>query len=491
MLASWLQRFSTRTQFFIAIAGTGIFLVAVVLLGVRSYFLNNFSRYIAEQEQQRLQPVAAVFAEYYTQTVEELGAQGINEIAEDNLWRRIVAAIQRDLLLNPSRVNFAPELSFTELNLETLSGYRVFGVDIDDPVSVAILNNGELIATLSTTMPREQMLPIDLVFREQQEKALLWAGAVALTVAAIVAWLLATQLRKRLLRLRQTTQQIASGDYRDASNEAMLTRQTGAKDDIAELSEAIHRLAETLANTENQRRQFMADLAHELRTPLTILKGELEAVEDNIRQPDKAFCKLLLAQTEHLNHLVEDFHSLAQAEALQYQWQSIDLKALLARSVEQIATQTATVGLNIKYVAAEHPIWLQADDHRLQQAIMNLLQNSVRYTKAPGQIFVRLGVDKITRMAWISIEDSAPSVAEEHIPQLFTRFYRVDQDRQRATGGSGLGLAIVAQIVHAHHGTVSAQPSSLGGLRVDINLPYAPNSHNNLARKGAMRGKAP
>ncbi|RUO37737.1 hypothetical protein CWE13_07260 [Aliidiomarina shirensis] len=471
MFSSWLQRFSTRTQFFIAIAGTGVFLVAVVLLGVRSYFLNNFSNYIAEQEQQRLQPVAAVFSEYYGNVVAQLTNRGIAEIDEAELWRMVVASIQRDLLINPSRVNLDPELSFSELNLETLAGYRVFGVAIEDPVSVAVLSDGEIIATLSTTMPRGQMQPIDAVFSQQQEKAMLWAGAFALAVAALVAWLLATQLRKRLLLLRKNTQEIASGNYQYFQNGQPIADDMSTNDDIGELSVAINSLAETLANTENQRRQFMADIAHELRTPLTILKGELEAVEDGIRTPSKAFCQLLLQQTEQLNHLVQDLHSLAQAEAMQYQWQPVDLSQLLARTIQQIATQAEAAGLHIDYLGLSSPVWIRADASRLQRALMNLLQNSVRYTQTPGQITVELQVDSVSNCADIAIEDSAPGVGAEHIPHLFERFYRIDEHRQRATGGSGLGLAIVAQIIQAHSGTVNAQPSTLGGLKIELKLP--------------------
>lgn len=471
MLSLLLQRFSTRTQFFIAIAGTGVFLVAVVLLGVRSYFLSNFSSYIAEQEQQRLQPVAAVFSEYYSNTVEQLARRGMSEIDEAELWRMILNSIQRDLLVNPNRVNLDPDLSFTELNLETLSGYRVFGVAIDDPVTVAVLNNNEIIATLSTTMPRGQMQPIDAVFSQQQEKALLFAGGLAIAVAALVAWLLATQLRKRLLLLRTNTQLIAEGNYQHFIRVNEQTENEAANDDIGELSLAINSLAKTLANTENQRRQFMADIAHELRTPLTILKGELEAVEDGLRTPTTAFCQRLLQQTDQLNHLVQDLHSLAQAEAMQYQWQEIDLSELLARTIQQITTQTETAGLNIEYLGPSTPVWITADTNRLQQALMNLLQNSVRYTNAPGEIAVELHQDADGDFAYISIEDTAPGVAAEHIPRLFERFYRIDAHRQRATGGSGLGLAIVAQIVQAHAGTVQAEHSRLGGLRIELKLP--------------------
>ena len=151
-----LRRLSTQQQLFLAIAGTGVFLVIVVLLGVRSYFLQNFSDYLAEQEQRRLQQVAVVLSEYYETIHRQMPARVRAEFSERELWRQVIQTIQRDSVINPERVNLDPELSFSALTLETVSGERIFGPDIREPVSVLVLAEGQIIATLSTELPTSQ-----------------------------------------------------------------------------------------------------------------------------------------------------------------------------------------------------------------------------------------------------------------------------------------------------------------------------------------------
>lgn len=460
---------STRIQFFIAIAGTGMVLVFLVLFGVRSSFLKNFEAYLVEQEQLRIEQVAVLFSEYYEANLQRLRNQGVREISEAVLWQRVVNEIQRDVLLNTGAINPDIDISFSTLNLTTLYGYQVFGTAIETPITVAVLGEGEIIATLSAPIPAGDLQPVDQVFAQQQQQALWWAGALAIFIAAIAAWLLASVLRKRLAKLRYSTQQLAAGDYQYPVLSAFSNR--NIPDDVGELAIAIEQLAENLANTEEQRRQFMADIAHELRTPLTVLKGELEAVEDGIREPNQVLCKRLQQQTEQLNRLVEDLHTLAQAGAgeLSYHWQPLDIVQLVVELQQQMQPTFAAAGLTLSMDNSESAVLVRGDSARLQQVLMNLLNNSLRYTESPGEVRVHMQVSECDVV--LRIDDSAPGVSEEHRRRLFERFYRIDAHRQRASGGSGLGLAIVAQIVQAHGGKVSAEASELGGLSMQIRLP--------------------
>src|SRR5262249_1760047 len=116
-------------------------------------------------------------------------------------------------------------------------------------------------------------------------------------------------------------------------------------------------------------------------------------------------------------------------------------------------------------------VTIEADAQRIDQLLANLLDNSLRYTDAPGRIVVRLsGGD---RSATLVVEDSAPGVAAADIGRVFEPLYRADAARGRAHGGSGLGLAIARAIVAAHHGEIRAAPSSLGGLAISVSLPQS------------------
>jgi len=117
------------------------------------------------------------------------------------------------------------------------------------------------------------------------------------------------------------------------------------------------------------------------------------------------------------------------------------------------------------------PVALAADAQRLGQLLANLLENSIRYTDAPGRIAVRVAARPTA--AVLVVEDSAPGVAVADHDRLFDPLYRADRARSRKSGGSGLGLAIARAIARAHHGTIAAAPSPLGGLAVTVTLPRA------------------
>ena len=210
-----LRRLSTQQQLFLAIAGTGVFsgdcgvapVCAATSCRISPTTWPNKSNGV-------LQQVAVVLSEYYETIHRQMPARVRAEFFRAReLWRQVIQTIQRDSVINPERVNLDPELSFSALTLETVSGERIFGPDIREPVSVLVLAEGQIIATLSTELPTSQMQPLDEVFREQQMQSLLWAGALALLVGALVAWLIASQLRARLALLKRTTQEIAAGNY--------------------------------------------------------------------------------------------------------------------------------------------------------------------------------------------------------------------------------------------------------------------------------------
>lgn len=456
----------TRTQLFLAIAGSSLLLVGLILLSTRYYFVQDFTRYMAEQERQRLQQVSVVLSDYYGR-YERIGIT--DELTERELWRAILSNIQRDVWLEPERFNLDADLAFSELNFVTESGELIFGPRIEDAVSELVIYDSEILGILSTPMPHGAIAPIDAVFAQQQRETLIYAGAAAVILAALVAFLFALGLRKRLQSLRDSANALAAGDAH------IRFSQTGA-DDVAQLGRALNKLAVTLQANETQRREFMADVAHELRTPLTVLQGELEAIEDGVRKPDSTVIQRLQGQTKQLTRLVQDIDTLAQADlgGLGYQWRSVDLVQLAQEVCQQFQVSAHERGLRLACVTDTPSAMVYADPARLQQVLSNLLSNSIRYTDEPGE--VRVHVANSPKSVHLVVEDSSPGVADEHLPYLFDRFYRVHQDRARHSGGSGLGLALVERIVHAHAGQVSASPSELGGLRVDIHFFNHPES---------------
>lgn len=473
MKLSW-RYLSTRWQFFIAIAGTSLLLIAIVLIGVRSYFSYNFTEYLAAQERERLGQVALVLADYYSQQNSQRSTQGNNHTVfpSSNLeqWHESLRAVQRDVFFNPEKLNLDTQLTFTQLHLMTPSGQTVFGSPIENAVSVAVIarlvtGETQVVGRLYAPRPEGANAPIDEVFQAQQASAFVFAGLLAVLLAALAATAVSFALRKRLLALAQVSRALAKGEY-------AATADASGNDDISVLATDMNALAETLAVNREQRRQLLADVAHELRTPLTVLQGDIEAVQDGIRQADSKHQARLHQQVLHLARLTEDLHQLAQADsgALAYQKERYSVFTLTKQLVDGYKNRAAVSRLALTYNVGGDPYEVLVDPVRLQQALTNLLENSLRYTTGPGSIDCRLDFTNPDYVSW-HINDSSPGLKPEQCARLGERLYRPDSARNRSSGGSGLGLAIVRSITKAHHGSISFAPSSLGGLSVELRIP--------------------
>ncbi|GFO56002.1 two-component sensor histidine kinase [Geomonas sp. Red276] len=316
--------------------------------------------------------------------------------------------------------------------------------------------------------PRQRLTDThQLLFVKQQKVALVMIAAVMFLVSAVISLPLSNRLVSPIRRLAASMHRLACGEYG--------TRvQVGTEDELGQLARDFNTLALALENNEQARRRWVADISHELRTPLSILRGEIEAIQDGVRPGGPDSMRSLHAEVMHLSRLVEDLYqiSLYDIGALSYRKELIDLREMLEQAVE--AFESEFDQKNIELTAdfggtGELPLF--ADAGRLQQLFDNLLENTLKYTDAGGKLSVRLEDDG-DRVA-LSFEDSAPGVPPEDLERLFDRLYRVESSRNRSLGGAGLGLAICKNIVEAHEGSITAHPSSMGGILIRIELPLA------------------
>ncbi|MQA21887.1 ATP-binding protein [Rugamonas rivuli] len=302
------------------------------------------------------------------------------------------------------------------------------------------------------------------VFLREQLQSILLMSAVLIVLAILAAIWLARHLLRPVAALRDVTARLALGEL--SARAPLLSR-----DEVAELALHVNAMAEALEESERQRRKMLADVSHELRTPLTVIRGEIEALLDGIRQADANALQSLHAEVLRLNKLVDDLHQLTMADAgdLHYHWHELNLGELLRPTLERYQPRAQKCGLDLSWSLPSAPLVLQGDAGRLQQVVTNLLENSLRYTDSGGQIVVALS--SAGGHAEIMVEDSAPGVPPEVLGSIFERLYRVDGARTRERGGSGLGLAICKALVEAHSGSISAAPSVLGGVKMVVRLP--------------------
>jgi two-component system, OmpR family, sensor histidine kinase BaeS len=320
-------------------------------------------------------------------------------------------------------------------------------------------------------LPRAPRLEaVDAQFLQRQYLGLALVAALTLLAAGVIASVAARHWSRPLRDIKSAAQRIAQGEFTVA-----LPR--SHTQEIGELAQAIGRMAQSLQTLEGARRRWLAQVSHELRTPLAVLRGEIESLHEGVRTPTPQLLSGLREQVTHLARLVSDLHTLAIADLggmpCSFDWG--DAGPWLQRSAqryEALATQ-AGLRLQIEVAADAQKVQVYWDFDRMAQVLGALLDNSLRYTQAPGRVWVRCKADTQAHRWRIDVCDSAPAVPTDDLSQLFEPLFRSGRTPQRGhREGSGLGLAIAKSIVIAHGGTINANLSPLGGLTVSVDLPW-------------------
>jgi two-component system sensor histidine kinase BaeS len=460
-----------RTKLFLAIAGANALLAAVAYLVFSASFDRGIAATLGRADQARLEAFAASLAEGYGRE------RGWRWLADDrDRW----TALAREALGLPYRPPggdgaLQPPGSPRELPLTVSSHLLLFDADrkllagLPELAERAelrpISHDGAVVGYLGAVPRRDRIEALERMIAEQQRGQFAAIALGMLGAALVLGAGLAHWLTRRVRTLARGADALIRGDYEVRLPDA-------GTDELARLARDFNTLAATLAATRRARSQWIADIAHELRTPLAVLRGEIEALQDGVRPLGPAGLSSLAQEAAHLGRLVDDLHTLSLADvgALSYHREPVDLAEL---ADEAIAVQRRALeerGLAVE-LALERGATVLADETRLAQVFGNLLQNTLRYTDAPGKVAV--AVRREGERVVLDWQDSSPGVPEGELPRLTDRLYRVDASRSRAGGGSGLGLAIVKAIVEAHGGTLVARASRLGGLALEVALPAA------------------
>jgi signal transduction histidine kinase len=304
-------------------------------------------------------------------------------------------------------------------------------------------------------------------------------------IPVILGLMMVRVLVRRLRAMETLAARVAEGDL-----SARIGDTSG--DEIGRLAERLDRMTERLLDartrvedTEQQRRQLFADITHELATPLTSIRGYAEtllnpgvSVSDDERT---RYVRGVLEESRRLDRLIRDLFELARLEAgaSALTLEPLDWAALCRNTATRFEPRFREAGLRLLWSESAEQAWIEADGHRMEQVLENLLANALRYVPSGGTVELALttapGRDGRFRL---TVSDDGPGLTPEDLAHAFERFYRAAGARVTGTardaGGSGLGLAIVREIVERHGGAVSAGTREPHGLAINIELPAKP-----------------
>lgn len=238
----------------------------------------------------------------------------------------------------------------------------------------------------------------------------------------------------------------------------------------------LHDITEQHRN-EERRKEFVANVSHELRTPLTNVRSYAETLKDaNGEIPletEQSFLGIIINETDRMTHIVQDLLTLSRLDAgtAEINASRFDFGEAIESVYRANALEAKRRGHTFSYEPVPLPL-VTGDRPRLEQVMMNVLSNAIKYTPDGGQIRISAGSDN-TRV-WMEVWDNGIGIPEKDRSRIFDRFYRVDKARSRESGGTGLGLSIAKEIMERHHGSITLAPHEGPGTTVRITLPILP-----------------
>ncbi|TYR81698.1 HAMP domain-containing protein [Priestia megaterium] len=295
-----------------------------------------------------------------------------------------------------------------------------------------------------------------------------------LVIVAVIIFLLLYFIGSRITKsiidplknMKRFSHEIAGGNF---STRIPIS----ANDEIGHVADAFNSMASSLEKADEQKREFLANVAHELRTPLSYVKGYSEILHDESLSKNEhaEYLSLIERETNRMNELVKDLLDLSQLQAEAYPLQKAPL--VLAQVIEETIdvlslsahekNMTVHSELNVDVI-------MNGNESRLKQVFYNIIHNAIRYTNKGGSIFVKMDYD--SKQIYVEISDTGIGITGDDLERLGERFFRADKARTREKGGTGLGLAIAKQIVQRHDGTLHISSIIGKGTTVTLAFPY-------------------
>ena len=370
-------------------------------------------------------------------------------------YKKFALKLENDLSQLGSRLETKADALMSEIGrLEAVLSNMVEGVMVTDRKGEIVLMNPAIRKLFLVDSPPEGKISLEVVRNTE--------------VQNIVSTLLKGEQKLR-------TEEILI--YLPEEKVLKVNGATVMKDGKVEGSVLVFHDITELRRLENIRRDFVANVSHELRTPISSIKGYSETLlEGAIEDKDNAkdFISIIYKESNRLAKLIDDLLNLSKIESngMKMVFLPVDILSVMNRIVSIINKQAELKSISIKLDTASNLQKVLADETRLSQVILNLLDNAIKYTHENGVITITV-LSKDAKFIQVDVSDTGIGIPEKDLPRIFERFYRVDKARSRELGGTGLGLSIVKHIIQAHGGEVWVKSEPGKGSIFSFTIPQA------------------
>lgn len=301
----------------------------------------------------------------------------------------------------------------------------------------------------------------DINFLKEFNRWISFSGIISVIFSLILSRIFADKITNPIKKINDGARKIERGELEiEIENKSSIS-------EAVELTNTINGMAYSLREQKKLRKQLVSDMSHEIRTPLANIQSHMEAIIDGVWEPTKERIESIYDEIKRLSKLVKDIEKIEEIENknLILEKSKFELKEVLEGVVKNFQAEAVSknVGIVIENMENEK---IEGDIDKFKQILINLISNSIKYSKDSGNIRISLAVREEKKV--LIIEDSGIGIAKEHLPYIFERFYRADSSRARITGGMGIGLAVVKSIVDAHGWKIRVESEEGKGTKVEI-----------------------
>ena len=442
----------------------GMVLLTLLLLGT-SFFTLTYT-YIMAEKQDELVEKAELMAELNTTYTPTYGSvfgsqsQGMQIIAKVAaslsdinflIWdTRTNTLLTTDATLEGLEITIPSNISEKVLSGKTYTGISNLGIYSSSRyvAGVPICSSGALSG-------EPQIRGMVLAITPTQNLTEMWRaflGIFAMTsitvilIAFVASSITAMQQTRPIKEMVSATRRFATGNF-DAR-----VQNTGRDDELGELADGFNAMADSLQQTERQRREFIANISHELKTPMTTITGYAEGILDGTipRDREEHYLHIIADESRRLSRLVRRMLDVSQIQSLDAMREKspFDICESMRRVLISMEKKITDRSLDVDAAIPEEPVMVLGDNDLITQVIYNLLENAAKFATPGSTLYLGLSISG--PKAVVSIRNAGDTIAPEEIPKLFERFHKTDKSRSEDKDGVGLGLYIVKTILNQH-----------------------------------------